>query len=362
MYRILVVDDEHLIRQSLSMRLSDMQDVSVSAAMANGQKALEWLDGHFADICVTDVRMPLVDGLQLIEAINGRYPWMSCIVISSHDDFEYAKRSLQLGAVDYVMKPVEQAALAEVVAKACERIRTRRRYEAGQLLLRKLPACKPLLDQWVDMVLSVFLHRQPLLIVETLAVFEEWVDGRHELLGELAMAWTGLVIDELKKHAVVVEYEEGADVGLGGELLERSGVRHYFRLCAVRRLEEVANLLMAGARRNKNLQKQSVVDQVKGYVETHYADKWSLQDVADHVAMSRSYLAILFKEETGMTIWTYCINVRMRKARDLLLTTTLKSYEVADRVGYENSIHFSRIFKQYHGINPTEYKNRFEEA
>lgn len=360
MYRILIADDEPLIRQSLTVRLAEIEGVTVSAAAANGQRALEWLDGHFADICLTDVRMPLVDGLRLIAAINERYPWMSCIVISSHDDFEYAQKSIQLGAVGYVMKPIDQTALSEVIAKACARIRQQRRFEAGQLLLRKLPAYRGLLDQWVEMVLSVFLHRQPLLIVDTLDCLEEWVEGRYEILNELSMDWTRLVLEELKKHDIDVAYEEGEDIGLGDDPLERGGVRNYFRLCAVRRLEEAANALMDGSRKNKNTQKQSVVEKVKQFVEAHYAEKWGLQELADHVAMSRSYLAILFKEETGMTIWTYCINVRMRKARELLLTTSLKSYEVANRVGYENSIHFSRIFKQYHGINPMEYKSRLE--
>jgi Response regulator containing CheY-like receiver domain and AraC-type DNA-binding domain len=358
MNRILIVDDEQLIRQSLTARLSEMKGVMVSAAMANGIRALEWLEGHFADICITDVRMPLMDGLQLMEEINARYPWMSCIVISSYDDFEYAKRSIRLGAVDYVMKPVDQASLEEVVVTACDRIQVSRRYEANRLLLDKLPMFKELLDQWIEMVLSVFLHRQPLLIVDTLAVLEKWVDGRYDILNELTMAWTRLVIEELKKHDIAVAYEEGEDAGLGEDILEQHSVRHYFRLCAVRRLEEAANALMAGARNSKNSQQQSIVDQVKHYVEENYAGKWGLQELAEHVAMSRAYLAILFKEETGMTIWTYCINVRMRKARDLLLTTSLKSYEVANRVGYENSIHFSRIFKQYHGINPSEYKNK----
>ncbi|MGO4370690.1 response regulator [Paenibacillus sp. MCAF20] len=360
MNRIVIVDDEELIRRSLSIRLSDMEGVVVSAALANGQRALDWLEGHFADICITDVRMPLVDGLQLIETVNRQYPWMTCIVISSYDDFEYAKRSIQLGAIDYVLKPVDPDVLTEVLGKACARIQTQRRYEANQLLLRKLPSCKALLNQWIEMITSVYLHGQPLLIVDTLAVLEEWLDGRLEILNELAMAWTQLLIEELKKQDIVVNYEEGEDTGLGEVTLANSRVRSYFRLCAVRRLEEAANVLMEGARRSKNLQKQGAVDQVKRYIEEHYAEKWGLQDVADHVAMSRSHLAILFKEETGMTIWTYCISVRMRKARDLLLTTTLRSYEIANRVGYENSVHFSRIFKEYHGINPMEYKNKLE--
>ncbi|UJF32507.1 response regulator [Paenibacillus hexagrammi] len=361
MNRIIIVDDEELIRESLAIQLAELEGIAVSATLHNGSKALDWLKEHYADICMTDVRMPLVDGLQLIEEINTRCPWMTCIVISSYDDFQYAKKSIMLGAVDYVLKPIDNTLLCEAVEKACTRIQAQRRSEANRLLLQKLPVYKPVLEQWIDMILTVFLHGQPLIIVDTLAMFEEWIDGRYEILNDLAMAWTALVIEELKKQDILVSFEEGEDVGLGEASLRHEDVRHYYRLCAVRRLERAANVLMDRARKAKNLQRESVVDQVKRYIEDHYAESWGLQDLADHVAMSRSYLAKLFKDQVGMTIWTYCVNVRMRNARDLLLTTSLKSYEIAMRVGYENSIHFSRIFKQYHGMNPMEYKEKFRE-
>lgn len=359
MNRLIIVDDEALIRESLAIQLADLDGITVSATLANGSKALEWLKEHYADICLTDVRMPLVDGLQLIEQINTRYPWMTCLVVSSYDDFQYAKKSILLGAVDYVLKPVDHGLLCEAVAKACAMGKKQRRFEANQLLLRKLPLHKPMLDRWLDMILSVYVHGQPLLIVDTLEMFEQWVEGRYEILNELSVAWTSLLIEELRKQELDVQYDEGEDRGLGEASLPYSQVRHYFRLCAVRRLEQAAHILVDRVLKSKNLQKENVVDQVKRYIEEHYAENWGLQDVADRVAMSRSYLAKLFKEQAGMTIWTYCVNVRMRKARDLLLTSSLRSYEIALQVGYENSIHFSRIFKQYHGVNPMEYKDRF---
>jgi two-component system, response regulator YesN len=361
MNRLMIVDDEELIRESLVIQLSEMEDAAVSATLPNGSKALDWLKDHFADICVTDVRMPLVDGLQLIEEINRSYPWMTCIVISSYDDFQYAKKSILLGAVDYVLKPIDPQLLSEAVQKASLKVKGQRRSEANQLLLKKLPMHKPLLEQWLEMILSVYLHGQPLIIVDTLAMFETWIGGRFEILDELALAWTALLVEELKKQGIEVELVEAENLGFGdaSPSLQKAQVRHYFRLCAVKRLEEAANLLMDRARKAKNLQKESVVDLVKRYIEHHYAEDWGLQELAGHVAMSRSYLAKMFKEQAGMTIWTYCVNVRMRKARELLLTTSFKSYEIALKVGYENSIHFSRIFKKYHGINPMEYKDSF---
>ncbi|MDF2938134.1 MAG: AraC family transcriptional regulator [Paenibacillaceae bacterium] len=359
MHRIIIVDDEELIRESVSIQLSELEGIAVASLQANGSKALEWLEGHYADICLTDVRMPLMDGLQIIEAVNARFPWMTCVVISSYDEFQYARKSMMLGAVDYVLKPIDRDLLHEAVNKACAKNNHLRQHEANRLLLQKLPFHKPLLDKWLEVILSVYSHAQPLLVVDTLAIFEEWVKGGHQLLNELSMAWVRLLAEELKKQGLQVSYNEGEDAGLGDASLSCEEARRYFRLCAVRRLEQSSLLFLEHARQLKNLRMEGPVDKVKGFIESHYAESFSLQELADYAAMSRSYMAKLFKEKTGQTIWSYCVNVRMRKARELLLTTTLKSYEIGLQVGYENSIHFSRIFKQYHGMNPMEYKEKF---
>ncbi|CAM3609082.1 DUF2961 domain-containing protein [Marinicrinis lubricantis] len=108
---------------------------------------------------------------------------------------------------------------------------------------------------------------------------------------------------------------------------------------------------------NGSAQHQTV-EQVKRYVQEHYAKKIHLQDVADAVSMSRTYISNLFKQQTGMTIWNYLVAVRMQHARDMLLRSSMKSYEVAMRVGYENSIHFSKLFREHFGLNPMEFKRK----
>lgn len=82
------------------------------------------------------------------------------------------------------------------------------------------------------------------------------------------------------------------------------------------------------ARQLKNLRLEGPVAKVKGFIESHYAESFSLQELAAYAEMSRSYLDKLFKEQTGLTIRTYCMKVRMRKVRELLLTIAIKSYKI----------------------------------
>lgn len=100
-----------------------------------------------------------------------------------------------------------------------------------------------------------------------------------------------------------------------------------------------------------------IVSQVKEYIEKCYGQKGlTIHDVAKKNHVSPNYLSYLFKKDTGFNLWEYVIKLRMEESRNLLLQTDLRRYEVAERVGYESPEHFSKIFKKYYGISPSEFK------
>lgn len=361
MNRILIVDDERLIRSSLTKIVENFSNTNVvSGTAVNGMDALEWLDQYYADMCITDVRMPKMDGLELIRTINEKYPWMSCIVVSSYDDFKYIKESLQLGAVDYVLKPVDRKMLNEAVAKSYEKINNDRYDYASRLILKRLPHHRNMLERWVEQVKTVQYDTMPLMVVETLEMLESWIGDKFLYLNMLSMAWLNLVGEELKKENLNITFEEGKDLGLGEQTIPIIKRRSYFRLCAVRRLEEGANLLFRISREAMDQPNRSIIDDVKIYIDEHYASKITLLELAEVATVSRNYIAILFKKTTGVTIWSYLVSVRMHKAREYLLNTPMRIYEIASKVGYENSVHFSQLFKEHYGLAPAEYKKRME--
>jgi two-component system response regulator YesN len=104
-------------------------------------------------------------------------------------------------------------------------------------------------------------------------------------------------------------------------------------------------------------QNNLIVKKAKEYVDSHYANKGiTLNEVAQKCHVSPNYLSYLFKKYTGSNLWEYVVKLRMEESKRLILTTGLRSYEVADQVGYESSEHFSKSFKRYFGMNPTELK------
>lgn len=95
----------------------------------------------------------------------------------------------------------------------------------------------------------------------------------------------------------------------------------------------------------------------KSFIEAHYQEPLSLEQLASHFYISPSYLSRVFKRETGENISTFIQTIRIEQAKTLLKTTSLKSYEIADRVGIQDPVYFSRIFKKITGCKPKDYRN-----
>ncbi|MFI2857968.1 response regulator [Paenibacillus sp. JSM ZJ436] len=361
MIRVLIVDDVPLIRQSLSVFVEGFNDMTVVSGMvSNGEQAVEWLKESYADLCITDIRMPVMDGLQLIEQINAKFRWMACLVVSSYDDFEYAKQSIELNALDYVLKPVKKESMNKALIKATNKIHELRNRDAAQLFLKRLPHHRAQLEQWLEHIQTLRMDTFPLLIVETLDLLERWVEGNYYLLNPLSNLWLQTLVEELTSDRLQMELDEGKDLGLGDKHLELSSTRYYFRLCAVRRLEEGAYRLIASMRGVRDQQSVKVVNQIKEYIKEHCGESINLQNLADHVALNKTYMCKLFKEETEQTIHTYIVLERMQLARNLLLEGGSKVYEIAKQVGYEDADYFTQIFKKHYGLSPLDYKKRMK--
>lgn len=111
----------------------------------------------------------------------------------------------------------------------------------------------------------------------------------------------------------------------------------------------------------KSVNKKYVVQRIMDYMETHYKEKISLDQIAANMYLSSYYISKIFKSETGDTPINFLISLRMKKARELLDDERETSIqEVAAAVGYEDAYHFSKLFKKYYGLSPLYYKARLK--
>jgi two-component system response regulator YesN len=102
---------------------------------------------------------------------------------------------------------------------------------------------------------------------------------------------------------------------------------------------------------------QAQMESAVTYIHEHYADEQlSLQQVCNHIYMSMSYFSALFKPHTGETFIEYVTRFRLDKAKEMLATSQLKTYELAAKVGYGDPQYFSVIFKRHTGMTPKEFR------
>jgi two-component system response regulator YesN len=117
MFSILIVDDEAEIREGLASLNWQSTGYEVAGVGTHGLDALAFLEEKPVDVILTDIRMPFMDGIQLLEAAKKKYPFIKVIMLSGHNDFDYAKKALKLGATDYLLKPTNVDDLFAIFAE-----------------------------------------------------------------------------------------------------------------------------------------------------------------------------------------------------------------------------------------------------
>lgn len=130
-YNLLIVDDEPIICRGLTLTIPWKDyGIKIAGSAYDGSEAMEKItELQNIDILITDVQMPVVDGLELAEWIKDNHPHISIIMISGYDEFSYAKQALQSGVQDYLLKPVVVDELLQVITKTTEKIKVRRNSE-----------------------------------------------------------------------------------------------------------------------------------------------------------------------------------------------------------------------------------------
>lgn len=120
MIRVLVADDQNLIRQALQIYLENEGDIRVIVSVENGLKAIEEIERHRPDVAVIDLEMPGIDGLTTIKIICQRFPQTKVLVLSSHDTSDYINQALQAGANGYMLKNSSAEELANVIRSVAQ--------------------------------------------------------------------------------------------------------------------------------------------------------------------------------------------------------------------------------------------------
>lgn len=539
MYKLIIVDDEEEVRKGIIQKIDWKRfNFEIVGEAENGREALDLIEENVPDVVITDITMPLMDGLKLASLLKDNYPTVKTVILTGFDDFKFAQQAIKYGVADYILKPVMPKDINELIGKLQCRINEEIAQKEDIVMLRRhynesLPVIREkFLTQLIsgrpqekevrtrvceyglmlegdifalaaanidsisfknnvfeeeDMevvkvaVLNIskeiiekhsfgeaFFYEDNLVIIagfreceknsvfgRSFSVLEEIRQNIEKFLkisitiglGRLGnsisklkesyrtaltaleykliiggnkvifiedlepLTTDNIVFDETKEKVLISSIKFGTkdEVVNAVDMLfnDINGMKasimdyHMYLMeitAAINKLtrsfqldtgeifgkdftsyeEEFRNksldeirswveraciILMERITNKRQNTTEMLLEKAKDYIKNNYGDnELSIQKVADYLHISPSYLSMIFKKEANVTFLKYLVKIRLEVAKDLLSNNDLKTFQIAERIGYPEINYFSYFFKKNFGMSPREYRNQFPQG
>ncbi len=365
MYTVLIVDDEDPARNMLDLLLDwEKAGFRIIGKAENGRKAIEIYNRKHVDLVITDIQMPVMDGIELIAQIKEKKPDQSIVVLSCHESFAYAQQVLRLGVEDYLIKDMltgEQLkeCLDRVVKKMEKHDEPVKKLlfsrESTENIEKVYPAWMAKAENRMDLLQNNLMKKDyngaRKCICSLYQVPFEGMVKCHFL------NWVNHYVYMLlrmycRKDGIKEEKIFGKYTGMENEILLEADCEEASceLLCGF--LERLEQLHVKEDPYSMRIQK------VIEYLEENYYQNISLQSVAEYFGIHKVYLARSFKTETGETLNDFLTAIRIEKAKFLLMITDNKVNEVGYTVGFNSVQSFYTAFKKREGCSPNEYRRK----
>ena len=123
MIKVLIVEDEIGTRNLLKIIVKwEELHMKIIGEASNGREALFHMEKELPDLVVTDIKMPVMSGIELAEEIMKKYPSVKVIIITAYDEFKYAQQAIRAGAADFILKPMKRQEVKEALLKVSGQI------------------------------------------------------------------------------------------------------------------------------------------------------------------------------------------------------------------------------------------------
>ncbi|MBC5627919.1 response regulator [Clostridium sp. NSJ-6] len=407
--KIVVVDDDKIIRLGLTKIIKRLfEQHEVISDFQNGLVALEYLRDNRVDLVITDIKMPIMPGNELIEkSVNELDNPPIFVVLSGYDEFNYVRDTMKSGAFNYLLKPIKQEELRKVIEEVEIKIKENRKQD--KLLSKSIEVLKKDFFKHILFSNVETNYKTDKSLLENIQLNENYIykmtivqrDNNNDKI--IISSFIKNILDlnngveylsfYFEGNVYIVFYLENNKESLINNLTEDivckadsliendknvfiiESTDKVWQLREQSRLfRKLKNNICSGGKVKKyilNLSEESndsiyddnektnvtAIKLAKQYIINNFNKNITLKEVADEVFLSQNYLSELFKKEMGEGFYDFLSRYRIKVAKDLLLTTNLRVYEIAENVGYNDSITFGRAFKKITGATPNSFRN-----
>lgn len=370
MYKVFIVEDEELLRNGMRNNVKWKENGYEFCGEANdGEEALPLIRKILPDIMITDIKMPFMNGLELSRIVKKEMSDMKIIVLTGYDEFDFAREALSIGADEYILKPFSASKLIDALNGICHKIQEDKKkkiwnyekYIVERDLVKKLKSkennisedfykndnenieeffkfgkleqIEIFLDEYVKRLESASAHSYIYNYYTLMNIFmiaAKFVRNMNEDIDEILPEMNDMEVfclninstDELKKN-----------------------INHIF-------------FKIVSFRDNHKVDKYGkVIEEAKNFIRKKFmSPDLSLNLVASNINVSPNHFSTIFKNGTGEAFIDYLTKLRINKAKEYLNSSPMKTYEIAESVGYSDSHYFSYIFKKITGLTPSEYR------
>ncbi|UUZ84941.1 helix-turn-helix domain-containing protein [Paenibacillus sp. P26] len=311
----------------------------------DGLEAIRLIESLGPELVITDMRMPGMDGIELLKELRERFPSTQIIVISGYDDFMYTKQAILAQAKDYLLKPIDPKELNAVL----ERCRAQAEPERGSGAARSLDI--ELFQMIKNAMPALSLHVAELNAAKAEAALKQ--------LGTQLEAYRPLEAFELER--IFQEYMLLLSDLMAKNLLEHppqaldavsftgcTGMIEALTKAYVEAIEQLIDQRKYKSKLNLN--------EIKAYINHNFMGPLTVESIAQAFFVSNVYLSRAFKGEFGLTITEYIQHLRMERAKTWILDHQTPIKTVAEMCGYEDVGYFYRVFKKHFGVAPGEMR------
>jgi len=356
MFTVQLVDDEPIVRRGLKKLIAwEELGFEVVCEAENGEEALLQLTSQHVDVVITDIGMPIMNGIDFMAQARKQEYSGEIIVLTAYGEFEYAKSAIKYGVIDYVLKPIEEKQITEILKQVKEKLQKKLDNENRLKLYSTNIGKERTFSRENDKLLikyAMTINPKALEILEEIIKEERSFDEGdvasmcvrfsyilEELVTRVKEKFTYL--NKLKNIEQYLHYGE-----------QEENTKDYL----ISKFNENVRGIINIFEESRVIYKDNVVMQACQYVIEHIDEEISLITISESLSISKNYFCSLFKKETGENFLSFVTRMKMKRAQFLLREENLRVYEVCDLLGYTDTTYFTRLFKKYTNMTPNEYK------
>lgn len=335
MPRLMVVDDETIIRKGLSKMLQRVApDWEINDQSRNGMESIEAIQRENIDLIISDIRMPILDGLGMVQHLTDYAIDIPVVFLTGYDDFQYVQQALRFHVFDYLLKPVKDEDMQKVLTRFMEE----KYVPVGQSMPNDV---------------RTQLQQFEFELVSTLEAYH----SAH--LPKVLQEGASLISEQFNVHSFFNEV-----IRITNTFFIKHGIHGLSPFTGTPniaiQIESLSSTISSLLQRMKDQQhhngQDKIIQRALQYVEDHLHEPLTLSMVAANVHLNPTYFSEYFKIKTGGNFTPFLTRLRMEEAKRVLKNPCLKINEIAASLGYSDARYFSKTFKEVMGITPKEYR------